>query len=65
MRTVDSVGRWGGDEFIIVLNGDLDGMQAQIESIRDWVFGKCEIQTNHGKRNITMDVTAAMVIGAH
>ena len=28
--------------------------------IRDWVFGKYEIQSNRRKDNITMDVSAAI-----
>jgi diguanylate cyclase (GGDEF)-like protein len=56
----ETVGRWGGDEFILVLNCDLAGAEAQIVRIRDWVFGKYEIQTNRGKGPITMEVSAAI-----
>jgi diguanylate cyclase (GGDEF)-like protein len=56
----ETVGRWGGDEFILVLNCGLAVAEAQIARIRDWVFGKYEIQTNRGKGAITMDVTAAI-----
>ncbi len=47
-------------KFIIVVNRDLAGTQAQIGRIRDWVFGKYEIQSNREKGNITMDVSAAI-----
>jgi len=56
----DTVGRWGGDEFIILLNRDSAGAEAQIGRIRDWVFGKYDIQTNSGSGKITVTVSAAI-----
>ena len=42
-RSGDLVGRWGGDEFIVILPGTLPSARAQIERVKQWVFGKYTI----------------------
>jgi diguanylate cyclase (GGDEF)-like protein len=60
VRTEDMVGRWGGDEFIVVLNRDLAGAKSQIVRIRDWVFGEYSIQTGTGKGPQKVNVVASI-----
>jgi diguanylate cyclase (GGDEF)-like protein len=43
-RTNDLVGRWGGDEFIIVLDGSLDEAAAQSARVTKWVCGNYTIE---------------------
>lgn len=38
-RALDDVGRWGGDEFIAILDCDLAEARRQVERVREWVFG--------------------------
>ena len=38
-RATDVVGRWGGDEFIVVFDGKLTDAQSVTHRIRQWVFG--------------------------
>lgn len=38
-RAMDDVGRWGGDEFIAVLDCGLEESRQHVERVRKWVFG--------------------------
>jgi diguanylate cyclase (GGDEF)-like protein len=60
LRSDDLVGRWGGDEFIVILNRDLAGATAQIERIREWVFGNYPIQAGKGKEPVKVAVTGSV-----
>ena len=60
VRTEDAVGRWGGDEFIIVLSRDLAAAQSQVRRIQDWVFGDYEIRADRAKGSDNMKVSASI-----
>jgi diguanylate cyclase (GGDEF)-like protein len=45
-RTTDVIGRWGGDEFILLLHCGMEEARAQIERLRKWVCGSYTIQGN-------------------
>jgi diguanylate cyclase (GGDEF)-like protein len=60
VRTEDTVGRWGGDEFIIVLDRDLATARTQVRRIQEWVFGDYDILSSRTKGPLTVKVSASI-----
>jgi diguanylate cyclase (GGDEF)-like protein len=60
LRSSDLVGRWSGDEFIVVLDCDLASAKAQIERMRQWTFGGYTIQAGPGTKGTKVRVEASI-----
>jgi diguanylate cyclase (GGDEF)-like protein len=43
-RSTDTIGRWGGDEFILLLHCGISEAKAQIDRLREWVCGNYTVQ---------------------
>jgi diguanylate cyclase (GGDEF)-like protein len=52
LRTADIVGRWGGDEFIVLLDCALTQSEAQVARVRQWVCGEYTVSIADGPRKI-------------
>ncbi|MBI4877594.1 MAG: diguanylate cyclase [Acidobacteria bacterium] len=61
-RSTDVVGRWGGDEFIAVVDCGLEAARTRIERLREWVFGDYTIEV--GGTAIQTRVRAAVGLAA-
>jgi diguanylate cyclase (GGDEF)-like protein len=57
LRSTDLVGRWGGDEFVFIIDSTLEEATRSLGRLRDWVFGEYEI--GNGVETIRVTVTAA------
>jgi len=56
-RQTDAIGRFGGDEFIIVMDSGIDEANATLVRVGRWIFGRYRIQYGAGEHQV--NVTAA------
>ncbi len=49
------VGRWGGDEFIVVLSCGLDEAQAHIARVKEWAFGDYTVKIGNNSRKVSVN----------
>ncbi|MGC2638390.1 MAG: GGDEF domain-containing protein [Acidobacteriaceae bacterium] len=63
-RSGDFVGRWGGDEFMVLLGCDAAGAATQIDRLRRWVFGDYTVPFGAGDPKLTVRVDAAVGLAA-
>jgi diguanylate cyclase (GGDEF)-like protein len=59
-RSTDVIGRWGGDEFIVILDCHLPEAQKHLERMQKWVFGEYEIQSGTGPAKVTMSAAVGV-----
>jgi len=59
-RSTDVIGRWGGDEFILVLDCGLQEAEPQIERLREWVCGDYAIQSRGGRMKLKVNASIGL-----
>ena len=62
-RSNDIIGRWGGDEFILLFDSTLEEAEAQTERLRKWVCGNYEVAGKDGPLKLRID--ASIGLAAH
>lgn len=57
IRSSDHLGRWGGDEFMLILDCNLDAAQVKIAAMNRWVFGEYDIARGSEVLKISVSVS--------
>jgi diguanylate cyclase (GGDEF)-like protein len=59
-RLTDVIGRWGGDEFVIVVDARMVEATAQIERLRKWVCGDYTVRSAAGVLKLRLDASIGL-----
>jgi diguanylate cyclase (GGDEF)-like protein len=59
-RSTDIIGRWGGDEFILLLDCSLAEAVPQRERLRDWVCGHYTVEGKEGATRLNLNISIGL-----
>jgi diguanylate cyclase (GGDEF)-like protein len=60
-RATDAVGRWGGDEFVVILDGNRAEAQSHVERMQKWVLGSYTLHLGAEGPKIEMNAALGLV----
>lgn len=59
-RATDVIGRWGGDEFLIIFDYPMEQALAQVERLRKWVCGNYTVGSKAGAMKLRLDASIGL-----
>ncbi len=59
-RAQDVLGRWGGDEFVMVMDGGFTNTRIKVQRMRPWIFGTYELDLAGAKLSIVVSGSMGM-----
>src|SRR5271165_6492479 len=59
-RSQDILGRWGGDEFVMGIEGSYTNTRVKVERMRPWVFGTYELNLSGAKLSVVVSASIGM-----
>ncbi len=59
-RVTDVVGRWGGDEFVVIMNCSPSEVQTYLTRLQRWVFGTYKLQAENTTCEVKVSAAAGM-----
>jgi diguanylate cyclase (GGDEF)-like protein len=59
-RAADTIGRWGGDEFILLFDCGLEEAEGKTERLRKWICGDYSVPGKSGTLKLHVDVSIGL-----
>lgn len=59
-RSDDAVSRWGGDEFLLLVDCDAHEARRQIERLRRWAYGEYKVNGRSGLVKLTIEASVGL-----
>jgi diguanylate cyclase (GGDEF)-like protein len=56
-REDDIIGRWGGDEFVMIFDGNFTNIKVKVQRMRPWVFGSYQIELPSGQIDVVVNAS--------